>query len=655
MIDRCIPLPRSRFDLSEGINLIYGPNGSGKSLIIEVIYNFIAGENCFFDEEDRLEEQPEGFIVMIEGDEERKLERNQTLREVYNLNIDHTEIKNLFFIRDSDLWIDDNTDFYDNLTDKIIGIKTKEIAKVKEELERKGYLTQGRSIADVVKLHKPKTQLRDAKNLTDEIKNYIAFAKENEFDVLESSIFSLEEERKKLREKSDILREVEKKEEYEGLEQDWKFAGEILNDIEELPDDESVNTHLNLCKLLINAENKNPLDEKKRIYKFIKYTNYGLLAGLIILLIITSLISAFFSTFFLYGVSISGFCFVLYLGALFYIVKLNTSISKKEKELISFNHTIKIEYKISFKTLPETEQFLKDIVTRKRSLRDSFMKSISIHEVKYKIKNLEQDKDSLEIIRRNLEEHKKEINFDLDAEYSEEEHSSIRARLGQSDSEFIQLNEKLNEHRNKISDFDKRLNNLEFEIFTGNKLNLLIINLDSLSKSLSFLDGFIDRINTNAEIAINALDIFDIIEEEESKKKAELFEDNEYLVDILKEITNGYLVDIGYVPTDDCIVVEKENGLKLDIERLSKGEQSQVLFSIRTAFASKLLGEKKGFFIVENPFLSSDNERLHLQLNFIRRIAEQGWQIIFFSSKNEILEYFQRILDEKSIFQLNRL
>ena len=43
-----------------------------------------------------------------------------------------------------------------------------------------------------------------------------------------------------------------------------------------------------------------------------------------------------------------------------------------------------------------------------------------------------------------------------------------------------------------------------------------------------------------------------------------------------------------------------------------------------------------GFFILDDPFIKSDSKRLAKQVELLKKISNLGWQIIYFSSKNEI-------------------
>ena len=44
---------------------------------------------------------------------------------------------------------------------------------------------------------------------------------------------------------------------------------------------------------------------------------------------------------------------------------------------------------------------------------------------------------------------------------------------------------------------------------------------------------------------------------------------------------------------------------------------------------------------MDDPFLKSDQKRLENQLEILLKMAKQGWQIIYFSAKNEVIDYLK--------------
>ena len=84
------------------------------------------------------------------------------------------------------------------------------------------------------------------------------------------------------------------------------------------------------------------------------------------------------------------------------------------------------------------------------------------------------------------------------------------------------------------------------------------------------------------------------------------------------------------------IEVLRSDGQRLNAWQLSGGAYDQLYLCIRISLGEKLLSGKKGFFILDDPFLKSDTRRLVNQINFLRDLAAHGWQVIFFTAKDEV-------------------
>ncbi|MFO7929010.1 MAG: hypothetical protein R6U35_05040, partial [Candidatus Humimicrobiaceae bacterium] len=69
--------------------------------------------------------------------------------------------------------------------------------------------------------------------------------------------------------------------------------------------------------------------------------------------------------------------------------------------------------------------------------------------------------------------------------------------------------------------------------------------------------------------------------------------------------------------------------------KLSKGAYDQLYMAVRVALAEKIL-DKPAFFIVDDAFIYSDEERLEAQFEVLNKLVTQGWSIVYFSVKDEI-------------------
>jgi uncharacterized protein YhaN len=71
--------------------------------------------------------------------------------------------------------------------------------------------------------------------------------------------------------------------------------------------------------------------------------------------------------------------------------------------------------------------------------------------------------------------------------------------------------------------------------------------------------------------------------------------------------------------------------------------------SIRLALGEKLLKGDKAFFILDDPLIKADRKRLQTQLNLLKHISELGWQIIYFTAKDEVRDALKEQISAGSI------
>jgi len=66
---------------------------------------------------------------------------------------------------------------------------------------------------------------------------------------------------------------------------------------------------------------------------------------------------------------------------------------------------------------------------------------------------------------------------------------------------------------------------------------------------------------------------------------------------------------------------------------------------LRVLRASDLhLSDSPGFFVMDDPFIASDSKRLRRKVEILGELAEEGWQVVYFTSKDEIVRSFKKLL-----------
>lgn len=76
-------------------------------------------------------------------------------------------------------------------------------------------------------------------------------------------------------------------------------------------------------------------------------------------------------------------------------------------------------------------------------------------------------------------------------------------------------------------------------------------------------------------------------------------------------------------------MVERCDGRTFSPAVLSHGMQDQLYFATRVSLAQQLLGTDPGFFLLDDPFLTADPERLRRGFDTLQELADVGWQILY--------------------------
>jgi len=216
------------------------------------------------------------------------------------------------------------------------------------------------------------------------------------------------------------------------------------------------------------------------------------------------------------------------------------------------------------------------------------------------------------------------------------------------------LQENLRRIRDAMNRFQKQLAEIERkanEILTGELEEDYLccktsVDLEAIKKKL---EEFIDKNETNKDNVLKVMRIFEEIESEEKEKVSELFAGESSVAHYFNEITDGLYQKVVFNREEGNIEVRRKDGLVLEAEKLSGGAYDQLYLSIRLALGEKILKGKKGFFIMDDPFIKADPDRLQRQISMLRKISQSGWQIIYFTAKGEVKEALEKEINKGKI------
>jgi len=343
-----------------------------------------------------------------------------------------------------------------------------------------------------------------------------------------------------------------------------------------------------------------------------------------------------------------------------------------ETKLKEFNRAFLDKEKIKLqindlknKEIAEIEQHIKNIQEKIEKLKEKSKEtSLESYNEKLKLKNEIKNtigkqetilKSHFGYVGKSLEEaipyweneiKKLEIykdNFPED-KFSEDLLTNLKNNENKYKNEYEEVHNNTKLIQKMFEDIEGRVNKIllpEEHLFCETSTDL-----EAIKKLLS---DFVNTHENNRNNALVVLSIFEELEREEKGKISSLFGQNSLVTKYFKEITDGLYDEVTFDSNENKIKVRRKDKVVLDAYQLSGGAYDQLYFSIRLALGRTLLKDRFGFFIMDDPFVKSDFERLNRQMNLLKKIANSGWQIIYFSSKDEIKDLLKEEIANKTI------
>jgi hypothetical protein len=310
---------------------------------------------------------------------------------------------------------------------------------------------------------------------------------------------------------------------------------------------------------------------------------------------------------------------------------------------------------IEAETMEETEKEAQRIIKEIKEEREMFNQKKGILGTDLEIK--EKDPETfLESAQSALTKKRQSIDFSVTVDYDKEKLEEARKQKKEKEERLTKVQEGLQEHQQTIADFSKKAQELQFtDDFSTFELGIEIKNLEALERLVPWLNQFIGQIDNDAEFSRNALEIFRELESKENSKSEELFGKDSQASIIFRDITSGMFEDIYYnSSTREILVKPSSEKNPRRASELSRSEWAQLYTAVRIALGEKLLKGEGGFFIVEEPFIHSDTERLLKEFDLLKNLSKRGWQTLYFTAKDEVKQELPKQMDV-DIIELKRL
>lgn len=228
----------------KNFNLLWGRNEQGKTLTIDALVKMLLGTaSKVFPGVSRVDEEPEGYVILeVDEGKEVKLPAKGSLTKFTGLST--SECSNIFIVRNSDLSIardvEEEGKFYISITDRLTGLKTEQISKVKNALREIGRMTPSGDFKNVgdeklkTRIAKAQSVLKQIGDLQETIKQESTEQTEKDIAQIRDSIQQIGEELSKL----DDARRRQKYEEGEKALGNLKKCQERLKDLQVYNEDD---------------------------------------------------------------------------------------------------------------------------------------------------------------------------------------------------------------------------------------------------------------------------------------------------------------------------------------------------------------------------------------------------------------------------------
>jgi len=627
-IDKYGPLSDIDLVLNRGFQCIYGPNESGKTLLIDALL-----KRCLSKKErkkmsgllDRVDHEPKGWIVVDDGGSQTTVDETASLSQI--LGIPGEELRDVFVIRNSDLAMLDERRCMGRLTERILNLRTFDINAIQSRLREHGRLTDaGIALSSAGGKTSPRNQVEAAKDLIREISEYLESDSSNTTAADESRAIALQIDEERLKLEAHEIEAAEKWAALREIESAMTTASELMTAGQTLRQD----SEQHILSAITRYEELEP--DKPRLQRELRLL--GMLSAIGALSLLLSVVLASLLNEGLFGILQSALALAFCTGAVLMWLRRSQSLHAVEDSESSLVELAR-SYSQTCETLKDAASGLKGIMQDARTTVARLEGQLTLLRARLRMKS--QDAQTLiESAGKRVNEMRTILGAEVTREFKESDLDSAKAALQKVGNDLKDVRGQLRAHEDRLSDFEKRASSLRFEEYVGQPLGATADSIDSLAKLRERLLFFVSEMERGAQTAKTAISVFERLHAEEEEKVSELLSKGSRASGIFSSITRGSYTKVNYLASKRQIEVVDRDGLVFAPDELSRGTKDQLYLSIRVALGEKLLAGKTGFFIMDDPFLTSDLERAEKQYETIGDIVGAGWQVVLFTAREDL-------------------
>jgi len=209
-------------------------------------------------------------------------------------------------------------------------------------------------------------------------------------------------------------------------------------------------------------------------------------------------------------------------------------------------------------------------------------------------------------------------------------------------AEFERLQKKLADIKDEISTNEDQLENLRQRV-------MIASDIDNAVGWEELLDGLRTRREKVAEDyrlltaeIIGKILVHKVVAEQRNQENDRIRQglESSSIAEALKHFSGRYRNF--HLTEEEELEVEDASGNQFPVSMLSTGTREQVFLSLRIGFASRALGKRTGFLLLDDAFQHSDWSRRKGLVQQCLSLVEQGWQVFYFAMDDHLRDLFQK-------------
>jgi len=643
-VDHYGPLGDIDLELDEGLNVFYGGNESGKTLLVEAITRMLLENESGFNGIERVSQQPTGMLIGESNGEEMELSQEPLENLFDDVNAD--DIRNAFIIRDFDLRLPEkqndfgSSDYFNDVTDRVLGSKTNKIEGIRDEIADFSYLTNNTADSKIEN-RKSTGHLRKKKEEAEELKDEIrSTIEEIRSEGLVEKYRRIERLQRAIETQKNKIEELKQARKNQRYRQGQQIISQVEDIQEKLSDIEEEEQELeDAYDIKQDAEAFEPV--KISDYQFFRKASTASTAvsaaSIAASIAVTNPLPA--------AMAILSFLTAIYTGYRYWKSSRKVEESDIEKEeLLEKAEAKGIEAENLADISEQVDNWRQSIDNRRGELKEQRGDLAGTFRAKFNTsaEDLDTWRDIIEDFSSKTEE--------IDRDYSEGDINEAEQELEDKQEELSQLENELGEYDDRFQKFDSRLSKVIRQEFVEDLVEISVF--EDMERAERQLNEFISNLDEMKDTAQTTLELLKQMEEEEEDEFNRIFNKDSYAVEMFREATDGAYQDINYDKAERQLEVERSDGQVLSPKQLSQGTYDLLYMSVRLKLAKEIIGEP-GFLVLDNAFVHSDIDRIHKEAEFLQKLEDEGWQIIYFTFRDDVKNQLEEIVDVRELNKLD--